>query len=437
VSRKLRIHYKKNKHQAEFHSDITTKLLNLSSGFGGGKSHATVMKAFQLSYLNKGIPGGCVVPSIADYKKDFLPLMEEILDQQRIKYDHHKTDKVWTFPWSKGKMYVVSAEKRIRGPNWGWAVINEVGMINWERYQETMGRVRIKAASYPQIASSGTPEGEAHWTCEKFVEEPMKNSRIIYGNTKDNLENLADDYVGTLEDTYDKYMLDSYVRGLFVNMGTNRFYYAYHSQLNDDDSIERKEGLTIHVSMDFNVDPMCATLWHIVPVQNSRGIHAIDRNGSILHYCFAFDEIEIPGYEDGAKTENMCNALKELGCNGNNTIIYPDPAGKARKTDGRSDIIVLKDAGFKEVRYRSAAPRFRRRQLGHNNLLDKGYIKLNPKKCKGLKKDYQKNTQNKIDFSKIKDDPKRTHHSDGADYMLDWLFPLQGQKPKSRNVKIR
>lgn len=433
---KISVHYRKNKHQAEFHADIHTKLLNLSSGFGGGKSHATIMKAFQLSYLNKGIPGGCVVPSIADYKKDLLPLMEEILDDQRIKYDYHKTDKVWRFPWSSGKMYVVSAEKKLRGPNWGWAVVNEVGLITWERYQEILGRVRIKQAPHPQIASSGTPEGQAHWTFEKFVEDPMEGSRIIYGDTRDNLENLADDYVQTLEGSYDKYMLDAYLRGLFVDMGSNRFYYAYDPARNDDETITRKPNLAVHVSMDFNVDPMTCTLWHIIPVKNSRGIHAIDQHGNVLHYCFAFDQIELGG-PAGANTEQMCDALLARDCGGENTIIYPDPAGRARSTKGQPDTVILKNRGFKEIRMRNTAPQFRRRQLGHNNLLDKGLIKLNPKTCKGLKKDYQSVQQNIVDYSKIKDNPKLTHFSDGADYMLDWLFPLQGVKPVSKNIRIR
>lgn len=437
MSRNVQIHYKKNKHQATFHADIETFLLNLSSGYGGGKSYAAVMKVIQLSALNKDLPGGIVVPSISDYKKDFLPLMEEILDENRVKYDYHKTDKVWRFPWSKGKCYVATAERKIKGPNWAYAVINEVGLIAWERYQDVMGRVRIKTAPNRQIASSGTPEGEDYWTYEKFVEEPMPNSRIIYGDTRDNQQNLADGYVEQLEGTYDQFALESYVKGLFTNTGTNKFYYSYQASINDDESIRRKDNLTVHVSMDFNVDPMCATLWHIVPAFDHRGIQIKDIWGNPMSYCFAFDQIEIPGREDGAKTENMCNRLKEKGCDGENTIIYPDPAGKARKTDGRSDIVVLEEAGFKDIRYRSAAPRFRRRQLGHNNLLDKGFIKLNPKTCKGLKKDYQKVKQNTVDFSKIKDNPKLTHHSDGADYMLDWLFPLQGKKPESKNVRIR
>ncbi len=433
---KLRVKYKKNKHQADFQNDTHTKLLNLSSGYGGGKSHALVMKSLQLSFLNKDIPGGCVNPSIPDYKKDLLPLYYEILDANNVKYKYHQTDKWFKFPWTKAKMYVVSAEKKIKGPNWGWCVINEIGLIPWQRYEDILGRVRIKKATHPQIASSGTPEGTGHWTYEKFVDQPMKNSRIIFGDTRNNRENLSDDYIATLEDTYDSITLDAYLKGLFVNMVSNRFYYCYDPIKNDDDTIERVEDAHVHVSMDFNVDPFCATLWHIFPMGNGRGMTSVDIRGNTMYQFLAFDQIQLSGPK-GARTENMCEAMRARGLNNFNTTIYPDPAGKARSTQGIPDIEILRRAGFTNIKVRLAAPRFRKRQLAHNNLLEKTQIKINPKTCKGLKRDYESVGQDISTFEKLKDNPKLTHFSDGADYMIDIVAPLSGAKPNSRVIKFR
>jgi hypothetical protein len=431
---RYRVRYIRNPHQKEFDEDTTSKLLHLSSGFGGGKSHAIVAKSFQLSRLNRGIPGGCVVPTIADFKKDLLPLYEEILETNRIPYKYHKTDKWFQFPWSTGRMYVTSAEKRIRGPNWGWAVINEVTLISHERYKETLGRVRIKRTKFPQIASSGTPEGMSHWAYEVFVENPAPRTRIIYGDTRDNQANLNDDYIPTLEASYDPIMLDAYLRGLFVNMKGNRFYYGYDPKKNDNPKLDRIPGLDVIVTLDYNVSPMVATLGHLVPFLNERGKPETYPDGTPMKKAIFFDQIVIA---DGAETKKMCSAFRAHGLDPDHTVIYPDPAGRNRSTKGPPDNQILKNEGWHRIKTKLVAPQFRKRQLAVCNLLTRGQFELNPKRCKALKKDLEAVEQDPATYEKLKDNPKLTHASDGADYFIDIEFPLSGQKPDSGSTKIR
>ena len=435
---KYRIQAKLNSHQHEFIDDITSKFLHLSSGFGGGKSFVLVQKNFQLMRLNRHIPGGCVVPSIADYKKDLLPLFEDILDTNRIKYRYHKTDKWWLFPWSRGKLYIATAEKKIRGPNWGFATLNESTLISHERYKETIGRVRIKGAPHPQVASCGTPEGTAHWKYEQFVETPMIGSRIIYGDTRNNLDNLNADYITSLENSYDPIMLDAYLRGLFVNMKGNRFYYAYDPASCDDSTIERIEGLEVHVSLDYNVSPMVATFWNVLPITNAKGVPWIDpTSGKPFFRAFAFDKIVI---DDCADVHHLSRAFYEYGLDPDSTTIYPDPSGRNRNTaveGAKGNTEVLKSLGWYKIRVKNSAPRFRTRQLAVCNLLSKGLIKIHPQKAKALKRDLEAVEQDKATYEKIKDNPKLTHASDGLDYFVDIVFPLSGQKPDSKSVKIR
>jgi len=416
---KIKFDYIKNPHQQELHDDITTKFLHLSSGFGGGKSYGLIMKALQLSWLNRNIPGGFICPTFADYKKDILPLIEMIMDENKINYKHHKSDHTFMFPWSKGKMYITSAEKKLRGPDWGWACVNEVTLMQHERYKEIIGRVRIKKSTYPQIVSVGTPEGTAHWLYDSFMEEPMRNSRVIYGDTRDNLANLSEDYIQSLEDSYDSTMLDAYLRGMWVNMSSNRFYYSYDPSRNDNKDIVRPNDYSVtHASLDFNVSKMCCTLWHY--------------DGRKLR---AFDEIIL---KDNADTKKMCDALKARGYYPDNTIIYPDPAGNARTTKGRPDNVILKDEGFYQVKVKSTQPRMRTRQLNVNNLLDKGVIEINPIKCKTLKKDLESVEQDPVKLDKVKKDMALTHSSDGMDYLIDIMFPFGGNdKRKSRVVKYK
>lgn len=433
---KVEIGYEQNNHQREFHTDLESKFLHLSCGFGGGKSFGLAMKGFQLSYLNRNITGGCVVPSIAEYKKDLLPIFHEILESNRVRYRYHHTDKWFRFPWSKGTLQIATAERAIRGPNWGFCLFNELGQIEHARYKEGIGRVRVKGAPCPQVASSGTPEGTGHWIYEEFVDKPMKGSRIIYGDTRDNIKNLSQDYIDSLESSYDSIMLDAYLRGMFINMSASRFYYAYDPKRNLDKEICQIDGETIHVCMDFNVDPMTATLCHILPVTNASGLPLYDPYGQPLKRITAWGQIELGGTQ-GADTKKMAQALLSRGCHPDITIIYPDPAGNSRRTSGSSDVAILRQHGFTQIKFKNVAPMFRRRQLAVNNLLEKGLILIHPDAAKGLKRDLEAVEQDQVTLGKVKDNPKLTHFSDGLDYMVDVEFPLSGSKPDSRMNRIR
>jgi len=403
--------YIKNPHQQEFHDNVISRRLHLSSGFGAGKTYALCMKTFQLSWLNRDIPGGLVSESYAEFKKDWLPLFEEILDAHEINFTYKQNGKYgphFKFPWTDATIFITTAEKKIRGPNWGWCCINELTLMPLVRYKEAMSRVRIKKAPFPQIASSGTPEGFASEYYEYLIEKPPRNTKVIYGDSRDNQMNLSADYLDDLEEAYDSIMQDAYIRGLWVNMTGNRFYYAYDAKRNN--AVHKTDKYDwFHVGLDFNVDPMAASIWQW--------------RGGILK---GIDEICIPGGQKGADTRMMGKALLARGYGPHNTRLYPDPSGNSRSTKGDPDIYILREEfGFTEICVRKRAPGFRQRQLHMNNLIDKRIIQPNgetqPKTCKDL----LSVEQNIITLEKIKTNPKLTHFSDGLDYLCDILIPFK------------
>lgn len=409
---KLNIRYKRNPHQREFDEDLTSTFLHLSTGFGGGKSHALVMKMLKLSYLNAPYSGGLMAPTYGELKRDIIPIFEDVFDKNNLRrhIKYHGTDHYYTFPWTKGRLYLFSAENQLRGPNLAYFGINEATLIKHERYKEAIGRVRVRGALYPQIASVGTPEGIGNYVYETFVEKPMQDSRIIYGDTRDNADNLSPTYIKSLENSYDKTMLDAYLRGLWVNMNGHQFYYAYTTEKNEDRRIVHRPDLPVLVGLDFNVDYMTATLWHQV-------------DGRLA----GFGEIVLPSNAD---TQKMGEALIARGFTPNRTTIYPDPAGAARSTKGRPDHVILRDLGFNVIS-RAAAPRMRERQLNMNNLLDKGVIQFNPDAMPTLRKDFQSVEQDPVTLEKVKKNPKLTHASDGVDYMADIIYPFSGRRTES------
>lgn len=418
----IKWNYKKNQGQQSFHEDIESNFLHFSAGFGSGKSYALVMKMMQLSWLNKGYPGGFMVTDYTDFMRDIYPMVEEICDKHRISYHYHKTHHWYQFPWSKGKVYVVTAEKKVRGPNWAFGLVNELTLIPFERFRDFIGRVRVKGAKAAQIATCGTPEGVLSGYYDFFIDRKTDNVKVVYGNTMDNEENLSPAYIESLKLAYDSKTLEAYMAGKFINMTGNQFYYAYRPEVNEDLSIRQLDNHSVHVFMDFNVQRMTATVWNLIQEENGQ------------QFLRGFDEIVIP---DNADTKLMCQALITRGYTPDITYIYPDPAGKARSTKGQPDTEIIKQAGFYNVRVRSAAPPMRRRQLNVCNLLEKGKIKYNPKVMPTMRKDFLLVEQDKVTLEKVKKNEELTHASDGLDYGCDILFPFSGYKPDSKVFKLR
>lgn len=409
----LKIKYQKNLHQEEFHEDDINRILYLSCGYGGGKTYSLIMKMIKLSWLNRNIDGGLVAPSFPELKRDVLPTLEQIATDSEFEYKHHKSDNWIRFPWTTGKIWLASAERKIRGPNWGFAGINEVTLLKESSYNEVLGRVRIKKAKCSQIVMSGTPEGTEHWLYKNLIENKNPYANVIYGDTRNNAHNLDPIYLKSLEESFDAVMLDAYLRGLWVNMKGNRFYYSYDPDKNHQ-PIKYNPDYPVLIAMDFNVNPMTCTLWH--------------KHDDSL---YGFDEITLMS----ADTKKLCDAIKARGYKPENCTIYPDPTGKNNKTNGKSDIKILKEEGFTNVLHKPKAPSMRTRQLNVNNLLDKEQIIINKNTMPKLHQDLQSVSQCQITLGKDKKNMDLTHWSDGLDYLCDIEFPFSGKKPRIKQFQ--
>lgn len=91
-----------------------------------------------------------------------------------------------------------------------------------------------------------------------------------------------------------------------------------------------RQDMRLHVGMDFNVNPMSATVWQ--------------EDGDIASQV---GEVVIPT----SNTDEMCDELIRRYGNAAAITVYPDPAGAQRRTSaqGRTDISILRDRGFRVV----------------------------------------------------------------------------------------
>lgn len=413
------IDYEPLPYQDLFHQSQKPKVY-LSAGYGAGKTYSLCMHLFQLMSLNRGLSGGILAPTLKMFKRDILPTLLEICLENSIKYEFNKTDQTFYFPHTRSTVYVFHSEddgQSIRGPNLAFMLMNEVTLISKPAFDAAMARVRLKDAGLLQVAMSGTPEG-FNWTYEYFIENPRDDTDVIFGDMRLNTH-ISEGYSKMLIDSYDRVLVEQYVEGKFVNLVGNRACYAFDRKKHVDPTIEKLEHHTVWVSIDFNVDPMSATLW------NRLGPHH-------KQTLYAFNEICLPN----SNTFQLTRSLQELLSPEDHVVLFPDPAGKARHTNAHlSDIDILKQAGFQDIRFKSHIPSVRDCLNSVNKAFDQNLIKISPK-CKNLIADLEqctlKSGTNEID----KSNPKRSHWLDGFKNMMDYEFPVR--KPAfSRVERIR
>lgn len=180
-------------------------------------------------------------------------------------------------------------------------------------------------------------------------------------------------------------------------------YYAFSREL----SVQPIEdtGGTLHIGMDFNLDPMSA----VICLRHGQDLLAID---------------EIVMY--GSNTDEMVAEIKDRYPD-RHCIIYPDPASRQRKTSagGRTDLSILQNAGF-SVKAKKAHPLVRDRINAVNSRLLSGdgerHLFVSPK-CKQTIKSLERQTYK--EGTSIPNKDGTDHMNDALGYLVEYLFPIR------------
>jgi hypothetical protein len=419
------IRYTRLPYQAAF--DESTSFYDcLFAGYGAGKTYALVMKMLRLCAINRGLPGGILTPTMQMFKRDVVPTIETIAAESGLKVRFMGNPARIIFKDFNATVYVFHGEdegRSIRGPNLAWGVINEATLITEKTFKAFLARVRIKAAVLRQIAMSGTPEG-FNWAYDMFVAEPREDASVFYGDMRLN-RYVADEYAKMLESSYDDIMVGQYVEGKFINTTSGAALYKFNRAKHVVERIERKPKLEVWVNLDFNVAPFAATLWQRLP-PDSKEHHKLE----------AFDEIAI----QGGDTWEMGKLIKEkAGTDVSNIVLFPDPAGNARKTSAHeniTDIQILEGMGFNDIRY-NVGLTVKECLLAANSFVGKNLIRIDRKRCKETVKDFEQVTLKPGTNNLDKKNLARTHWLDGFKNMIEHEWPVEAGAGDWREMQIR
>lgn len=432
------ITYNRLPYQRDF--DESTKFYDcLFSGYGGGKTFALVMKLLKLAAINRGLAGGLLVPTLKMFKRDVIPTFSDILRPAGLSFKYHSSDACIRVPALAAEIYIFHSEddgESIRGPNLAYGGVNEVTLCSEPAFKAFLARVRIKDAKLRQIAMSGTPEG-FNWAYDMFIAEARPDTDVFYGDMRLNVH-IAESYAELLLSSYDDIMSQLYVEGKFVNKTAGAALYKFNRARHTADNISKLPGLPVWVNVDFNVAPMAATLYNRMPdaVDDLARLRDKFPKANLgYHKLRGFDEICI----DGSDTWELCRQIKEKAGKDAEIVLFPDPAGNARKTsalDNITDIEIMEGEGFEDIRYETKIS-VRECLNSSNAFLQRNQVVFDRIKCKETIKDLEqcilKPGTNQLD----KKNPKRTHWLDGFKNMINHEWPIIVGERAWESLKVR
>jgi len=302
-------------------------------------------------------------------------------------------------------------ENSLRGIGLDFLVMDEFADISPTAWYEVLRPTLSDTQGHALFC--GTPRGFGNWGYDMYVKgQSDKEWQSFKFTTLEGLQ-VPQEEIEQAQDDLDERTFQQEYMASFVNYA-GMIYYNFDRNKN---IIEHYENTykTLHIGLDFNVDPMCAVV-------------SIIENDII----YVIDEIQIWSSNTNEMVEEIKSRYK------NKSIIYPDPSARQRKTSagGLTDLAILKNAGF-EVKTRSTAPLVRDRINSVNAKLKnaKGFNSMYIlKSCKNVIKSIERQIYKEGTHIPDKDSGY-DHFNDALGYMVEYNYPLKREfkpSPPSR-----
>jgi phage terminase large subunit len=344
--------------QAEFFM-LDDKYCAFVAGFGTGKSETMANCAVRDAMVSSDSLVALYEPTFDLIRLIMAPRMEEKLIDLGVRYKYNKTENIiYTSSRGIGDFILRTLENpaRIVGYESYRAHVDELDVLTEDKarmaWQKIIARNRQKprgvAKPLNRVSAYTTPEG-FKFVYKTWKKEPKKGYRMIQAATASN-PFLPDDYIDGLRASYPPQLIEAYLNGEFVNLTQGTVYLCF----------DRKESvkpcpynpaLPVHIGMDFNVNPMSAS------------VHQEQPNGEI--WCVGEFAVMSSNTHDLADRiierygrESFDPTKKDLS----HITIYPDPAGTQQKTSaqGKTDVSILREKGFRVI-HMNAHPTIRDR----------------------------------------------------------------------------
>lgn len=410
-------------------------------GYGSGKTWCGSLLGILLAMKYPGCRGLVGAKEYELVRKTTLVSYLEHLDNMGfiygVDYSYNKVDKIIRF--SNGSEILFSAlddPEKFKSLNLHWAEIEEASQVSDSTFKQLIGRLRNTFIGKDwddfryRLFGHTNPQPDKGWIWRRFVEEAKENYRLIIAPTTNNIF-LPAHYVESMKESFDEEYYKINVLGEFGDYASGLVVKGFsHENIKE---ITYRADKPIHLTFDFNVDPMSCILAHKTETK-----------------VFYFDELVL----ENSSTERTINAFIEKYPNHKGDIIINgDASGDNRSTQSEaSNYIIIKNALKRHypnnnIKFdlRPYNPPIKNRIAAFNAMVcnSKGERRLFvDKKCKqflnniyNLKYKVGTDIVDVPTYAQIKSDNSlkfMEHPFDAGSYLVEYYFPIKVEKIKKQ-----
>jgi len=403
-------------------------------GYGSGKTFCGSLLGILLALKYPGITGlvgALTYPLVRDTTlKTYFEHLDNSGFKQGIHYEFKSSEcKLLFHNGSEILFRHMEEPNKLKSLNLGFIELEEMSDIPESTFKMLLGRLRQTIK--PEWKSKGfqyrlfghtNPEPNKGWIYKHFVEQKPKNYRLIIAPTTQNTF-LSPDFVDSLKEAYDEQYFKINVLGEFGDYTSGLIVKGFSSENIKD--LHYQAELPLHLTWDFNVDPMSCILAH--------------KTDSSVFY---FDEFVL---ENATTETTIREILKKYPAHKGDIIINGDASGDNRSTQSKySNYTIMKNIlsehyPDKKIKFhlRSFNPPIKHRIAAFNAMVKdyNGKRRLFiDKRCERLLFNIY-NLKYKVGtdivdvptYSQIKNEKSLKfleHPFDAASYLVDYYFPI-------------
>lgn len=239
-------------------------------GFGSGKTWAGSLLGTLLCLKFPGINGLCGAQTYSLVRDTTLEAYFEHFDNFELQEGND-----WQFIKSQQKIVFKNGSNilfrhfdepnKLKSLNLGFAEIEEMSDIPEATFKMLLGRMRQKKKKNWQdfkyrIFGHTNPQSRRGWIYKNFYENKKPNWRLVLAPSTENIY-LPKDFCENLKSAYDENYYKKNVLGEFEEDNCPLVVPNFSKE--NIEKINYLEFCDLHISCDFNVDPMCWLLAHI------------------------------------------------------------------------------------------------------------------------------------------------------------------------------
>lgn len=239
-------------------------------GYGSGKTWCGALLGIMLARKypkSKGLVGAKEYELVRKTTLvAYLEHLEALGYKEKVHYTYNKVDKVIKFKNGSEILFSqLDDPEKFKSLNLHWAEIEEASQVDDSSIKQLIGRLRntYRGKTWEdfryRLFGHTNPQPNKGWIHERFVENKKENFRLIIAPTTNNVY-LPEHFVQSLKENFDEEYYRINVLGEFGDYNSGLVVKGF-----SDDNIKKINycpDLPLHLSCDFNVDPMMWVVAH-------------------------------------------------------------------------------------------------------------------------------------------------------------------------------